>query len=599
MKIRFSIVSVAVTAFFLCNTDSLQAGVKKFYSQDYESQTDASLWTSPNAAASLTLQSGDATYGKFIQFAPGTANDRSCQTLWYKAGSDFYGDFKSYTVEFDANITAGNNHRTTELAVMSEGGKIAANNNYAAANSNAQFLFDLTNTTDATTFVVCGDATHTITLPTGVWCHYKLQIDAAAKTVAYTVINNTDNTSIVSGTYTLPDATNYKAIGIYYLSGRYQGIGCFDNIKVSTQLAVDVANDPKVELTKVKGSEREYTISYGEEETLHYTLPGGSEQTVQGGKPVVVTVGTSGQLSAYTTNGDVKSNVVNVDVVAEPVQLAVPTFVVSGLGDSYKKTYTLTEDNSGVLLNPIATLNYVFTPSDGSEATSGEVQGDTVTTSVKGTFTITASAEGYTSNTLIIADTVAYKLKLEYNFANMTREQLVDNSYLDVGKAMTDARWGLTAALNFVLLTDDTNAPSKAFPGLTLFTNKVPTIIVGHGLMAPLEDAIGSTKSLYGTPLTINNGTAEEYAVYTCSNNYGASVSNEVVRADKPYSLYRFSTLLTDVKVYAPLAYITGISESAINVKSNGDYYNMNGIKMQKPLTKGVYIHDGKKFVIH
>jgi hypothetical protein len=117
--------------------------------------------------------------------------------------------------------------------------------------------------------------------------------------------------------------------------------------------------------------------------------------------------------------------------------------------------------------------------------------------------------------------------------------------------------------------------------------------------MAPLEDAIGSTKSLYGTPLTINNGTAEEYAVYTCSNNYGASVSNEVVRADKPYSLYRFSTLLTDVKVYAPLAYITGISESAINVKSNGDYYNMNGIKMQKPLTKGVYIHDGKKFVIH
>jgi hypothetical protein len=597
MRRKFSIITI--TALLLFFAGSMQAGVKKFYSQDYESQTDASLWTSPNAAATLTLQSGDATYGKFIQFAPGTANDRSCQTLWYAAGSDFYGDFTTYTVEFDASVATGNNHRTTELAVMSEGGKIANNNNYASANSNTQFLFDLTNITDGTTFVVCGDATRTITLPSGVWCHYKLAIDATAKTVTYTVTNNTDNSNVSSGTYTLPDATNYKAIGIYYLSGRYQGVGRFDNIKVSTQVAVDVANDPKVTLTKVSGSDREYTITYGEEETLHYTLPGGTEQTAQGGKPVVVTVSTSGQLSAYTTNGTVKSNVINVDVVAEPVQLAMPTFVLSALGDAYQKTYTITEDNSAVLLNPAASLSYVFTPSDGSEATSGAVQGDTVSTSVKGTFAITASAEGYTSSTLIIADTVAYKLMLEYNFANMTREQLVDNSYLDVGKAMTDSRWSLTSALNFVLLTDNADAPSKAFPGLTLFTNKVPTIIIGHGLMAPLEDAVGTNKSLYGKPLTITNGRPDEYAVFTCSNNYGASVSNEVMQADKEYSLYRFSTLLTDVKVYAPLAYITGIAEPATIAKTDGAYYNLSGMKVKKPVTKGVYIHDGKKCVIH
>src|SRR5574344_788444 len=144
MRRKFNIITI--TALLLFFAGSMQAGVKKFYSQDFESQTDASLWTSPNAAAALTLQSGDATYGKFIQFAPGTTNDRSCQTIWYAAGSDFYADFTTYTVEFDASVAAGNNHRTTELAVMSEGGKIANNNNYAAANTNTQFLFDLTNT---------------------------------------------------------------------------------------------------------------------------------------------------------------------------------------------------------------------------------------------------------------------------------------------------------------------------------------------------------------------------------------------------------------------------------------------------------------------
>lgn len=583
----------------LAGTLQVNASIKTIYQQDYEQATDASAWTSPNASANLKLVTGDAVYGKYISFAP-NSNDRSAQTLFYTT-SDFYGDATSYTLEFDAAIKSGNNHRTTELCVMSDGGTIKNNNSYIANNGNANFLFDLSNTTDATTYYVNGDASNTLQLPQSEWLHFKLDVDGTAGTVTYTVTKTADGSTLTSGTYMLPQGTSYKAKGVFFNGGRYFPTLSFDNVNIYQQLAYDVANPPKVALTAVMGTGRQYTLSYGDQETLHYTLPGEQEFTATGGEPVTVTTHQAGVLEAYTTSGTATSDTVRTQVSADSVRLATPACRVSSIGQLYYKQYTVHSDNTQVPLNPTATLSYVFTPANGGDAISGTVANDSaITVNESGVLRITVSANGYAPADTLINNETSYKQMFDYNFATMTRQQLVANSYLDVGEAFNDSRWSQTNALNFVVMTDNDEAASQAFPGLTLFTNKVPTIIVGLGLMAPLKDADGVTVSTYGTPLTITNGKADEYAVITTSNNYGASTATEVMQADERYSLYRFSTVLTDIKLFVPEAVANAINHVPAEQTSGTDrWYNLQGVCLHgQPALKGIYLHNGKKVVV-
>ena len=94
------------------------AGIRKFYSQDFEGATEVSAtgWASPSAAAGMSIASDE--YGKFFQFSPGNTNDRSAHLLW---GESIIKDagVTNYSVIFDFCISAfGNNHLTTEIDVM-------------------------------------------------------------------------------------------------------------------------------------------------------------------------------------------------------------------------------------------------------------------------------------------------------------------------------------------------------------------------------------------------------------------------------------------------------------------------------------------------
>jgi len=579
-------------------TSVADARVKKIYRENYESQTDASSWASTNAAASLSLVTGDETYGNYILFSPGTANDRSAQTYWYSNGNDFYEDVRQYTLEFDANIKSGNNHFTTELAVMAEGGSLKANQNYRNNNSGEKCLFDLTNTTDAGTYIVNGDQSNTIQLPQSQWMHFKLDIDADAKTVTYAVTLVADQSQVTSGTLTIADDA-YKAQGLYFLAGRYYAEGRFDNISITTYVEGDVANDPKIELVKIDGTKRIYSITYGEDETLHYTLPGQTEElTHEGGGTIEVETSESGTLSAYTTSGTARSQTVSVEVSAENISLATPYVTITSIDAGFKRTYSFGCDNSEVPLMPQATLSYVFEPTDGSQSISGEAQNSaTLSVNQSGILRITASADGYTSSETTVENVQPYKKAFDYNFASMTIDELSSNPYLTVGEAFTDSRWGWTDHLNYQLTSDD-EAASAAFPGITLFTNKTPTIYAFAGLMAPLYDANGTSISLNGEPLTITNGQADEYAVFTVSENYGASTSTQVKEATESFQLYRFSSLLTRVQLFVPNLQPAGISETTAAESHETMWYNLQGQPIAHPTARGIYIKNGKKVVV-
>ena len=412
MKTKLLFKSLLVAA-GLCVGQSAWAGVVTLFSQNYETATDASSWVTQNLAP--TLETGDATYGKYIKVGPAgsTTNTRSSYTVW---GSSFYDSYTTYTLEFDANFTvttSNTRNQSSSFTVMADVIP-SANSDYAS-----KYLFRIVSEANTTTFKVNGSET-SFTMPVGVWCHYTIEVDGANGTAKYTIINKSTTTELATGTYDIPDGTSYKAAGMYYLCGRYNSIGQFDNISITTEVSGDVANDPTISLTGVDGTSRTYLISYTDGETLHYTLPGGSEQTVSTGSSYVVTATTSGKLSAYTTNGTATSNTVNETVDATAITLNAPTYSITAMtetGTRYYPTYNATSSQTDKLLSPTATITATFNGSD-------VVLPYKVTEA--GTLTITASAAGYTSAStdIVFATAPSYVLANSADFTEINSSNI-------------------------------------------------------------------------------------------------------------------------------------------------------------------------------
>ena len=179
----------------------------------------------------------------------GGNNSRSTYTTW---GNTFYGDYTSYILEFDANFTVtttNSKNQSSCFAIMADGYTLP-NANYSYE---SKYLFKMASTANTTTFTINDTESATFTMPVGVWCHYTVVVDGTANTAAYTITNKNNDSEVAKGTYNIPDGTSYKAVGMYYLSGRYNSIGMFDNISITTEVAGDVANAPSVIMTGVKG----------------------------------------------------------------------------------------------------------------------------------------------------------------------------------------------------------------------------------------------------------------------------------------------------------------------------------------------------------
>jgi hypothetical protein len=207
---------------------------KALYAEDYEQATDASAWV--NGGGTLELLSGHATYGKYIHHNIGSAMNRSMYTL-FNAGTD---DIDSYTLEFDACITAGNvaNRSNTDLVVMSKGAVIPTNvnvgYNYDATKCNATgagYLLRL-QAYNSQTFTI-NDGNQTLTLDKSKWYHFALTVDVTNRSVGYAIA--TGGSNVASGTFTPPAGTSLLPQGIFILDGRGSGDSKFDNISITQQ----------------------------------------------------------------------------------------------------------------------------------------------------------------------------------------------------------------------------------------------------------------------------------------------------------------------------------------------------------------------------
>jgi len=204
---------------------------KVLYSQDYQSATDASSWTSSDGSAlSLSLQT--ASTNKFIRVGTST-NGHYAYTNFFEnntpASSTFYKSYTYYTMSFDA-ILSGSTRQPSELVVMANGHSMPGsvkkryrmiNSNNYTEETNKYLLFlqstdvgDNGSTNEAVyqKFYINQTST-TVTLPKNAWCTYTLNVTPAK--VYYTITNKSTSEILQSGSYDIPDEQSNLAQGLF------------------------------------------------------------------------------------------------------------------------------------------------------------------------------------------------------------------------------------------------------------------------------------------------------------------------------------------------------------------------------------------------
>lgn len=191
---------------------------------NYDDDVAYTNWSSRNAAASLTLEAdSSAAHKNYVQFAPGNTNSRDTYTT--------FGDITlpdKYVVEFDSKLMAGNDQES-QLALTTA--EYAKTNSTIAA---ASYLWSL-NTTNSEEWTISGDGISAssdskVTLTKGTWAHFKTTVDKTANTIKLEITDETGKT-LAESEFTL--STNIADVkGLFYLSGRYNGVAGFDNIRI-------------------------------------------------------------------------------------------------------------------------------------------------------------------------------------------------------------------------------------------------------------------------------------------------------------------------------------------------------------------------------
>lgn len=441
-----------VLAGLLC---SMSVSAKKvLYSQNFETVTGVAEtgWESPSAAAGLSIGSDDK--GKFIKFTP-SGNDRSAHLYWDESliKNELSADFTSYQITFGFCFNKfGNNHMTSEIAVMSDKtiAKKKPNTNYRSSNKGA--LFDLTqlgNTgrTAASSgdqdFAINGDSTNYKALTAGVYYTVTLDIDTLARTVQYTITSATSDDPIASDVYTVPAGVDMTATGLYVLAGRYTPDIMFDDIEVS--VGKTAANTPTVTLSGINNVQRVYTIKFQEDEILHldfngkttdvnyadvdngtYTWSNNPSYDPSNTSTPVTSGCEAGTLKAWTTLDNMKSDEVVTEVTNDVIALPAAEAKVTKVSVGYGKTYNVTCDNSNTPLTPSIYGTYKFTGKNGkvTESTEPKAFPFDITVDQAGTLEITSQAFGYGSTNTTVENDVEYEVKKTIDLAHMTEADI-------------------------------------------------------------------------------------------------------------------------------------------------------------------------------
>ena len=562
--------SLLVAAGLLAGSASAWADGNKrvLESLNYEAAT-ASDWTCPNGSA--VLKTGDATYGTYAQCYPSGSGNRSCyKSVSYNYDNTGYttADMTTlgYNIEFDFLLVGGNvvERSVSQLIVPTTGPNLAINASY----SGSDYIFALTqpslaaegvnegknagNTGTAVTTWYINDlsnaTTATVELNGSTWYHLKLVVSATS--VDYTISHGT--TTDATGSKAVTEIPTIK--GIFDLLGRGSGKLNFDNLDIYDYTENISVSAPTFTFKKVDGANRIYTLSNPDGDgTLYYTTSAADEAPEIGSDAYSstestsfdVTYSESGNYYAYVlhTNGTATSSVTTQAVTAGELTLAAPTFTITDFvlaeDGYYYPQVTFASNNSSLEGAPTATFDktspYTFTGT--------------------GELTVTASAEGYTSDSATFTVNYRYKLSKTIDFGALTADDFDATVWESASGAPRDYWTNRAAAIPadvtyYKLIDPSTEGAGTALSGITISNAAAhdPQVYIGYGLLTPYYQGVSGNNM----NLTVNDATAKDYVVYNGWNNYGSGTFNTVLAGNATFGLYRYDTMLRTLKVYSP-----------------------------------------------
>ncbi len=196
--------------------DPAESYPEALYAQTFSDVTDL-------AAAGISLQennrtgdpiAADETHGYYLSYViSGAGGDRTGE-MTFPASADVSAR-NSYTVEFDAAITPGNE-------------KVSS---YFVKGANDGYLLKLANSAGNGTVYKINDTEETVTIPAGEWCHYLLEVDKSAQKAALTVTG--PSTGIIADKKSITYSGDGNVTGLKMVHGRVNAGFLLDNIVVT------------------------------------------------------------------------------------------------------------------------------------------------------------------------------------------------------------------------------------------------------------------------------------------------------------------------------------------------------------------------------
>lgn len=117
----------------------------------------------------------------------------------------------------------------------------------------------------------------------------------------------------------------------------------------------------------------------------------------------------------------------------------------------------------------------------------------------------------------------------------------------------------IPADVTYYKLKDTSAGFANVLDGITIVgTNRAPEVYIGYGLLTPYNALSGSNNYMN---FIVNGATAEQYVIYEGWNNYGNGTFSTIQAGDAQFGLYRYDTMLKNIKIYSP-AISTTISEA-------------------------------------
>lgn len=530
------------------------------YSADFETGESSDYWKLGNGT--LLTPSYEGTTGRCA-----TIKQSKDRGDYFLTPID-YTDVETYTIEFDFLMAKGS--KTANFAIMSQSSWDSWVTNYGyfwktqTEEQHNPYLFFMS-IPSGTTATINENSEINWTFTEKKWYHFKIDVDINNHIITYRVTGHTGASDIVlNGTYTLPEGESALCKGFYERNNRYNydpGAICIDNVNVYTIKTVDIAQIPSVNLTKVQGTSRIYTVAFAEGETLHYKLPGCDEYLTTTTSPAELLIDNYGLLYTYTTYKSATSEIVETLIEAgSEISLPDIDFDIKNVTEENgecKLAFGASCDNSEVLLKPEIKITADLNGVDVSDA----IVAGTFVPENSGTLTITASAEGYVGSSYSTFVASRYSCWSSLDFSTLNADNVAETLGEGWSFDATNERWSSWSNSNtYSHLRYKTNEVTRITINDRLRTRNVVSVNIGYGLgrnanekvsmLNVTENEITEFKLYNGYGQPVNNATYLSYVI-SDGNEVAITVNN--------------GCLIVQAKVYSPLV------DYSINYVYNGN----------------------------